>query len=131
MRLFFKKMHSAAILPGGKDNDIYSPVECVIRPNGDYEVIGTGLIPLIPPGFELHISPRFSLAVSSQVAALPGIIHSRENEEIKIMLVNHSVVPFKVHVGTAIAQITLVPVVPISHAFEETLVNTLEEVQHV
>lgn len=113
MLLSFITTNPAAMLPCGEDNDIYSPIECIIRPQ-DYQIISTYLVPLIPIGFELHIRPRFTLAESFQVYALPGVIHSRTKREIKVMLVNHSVVPYKVKEGDPIAQLSLSPVLTFS-----------------
>jgi dUTPase len=108
---------------------IYSPIGCDIRPD-DYALIRTGLVPLIPYGFELHIRPRFSLAEKCQVYALPGVIHARTRQEIVVMLVNHSVVPYKVKEGDAIAQISLSPIIPLSCVFTESQSDTFSLSKH-
>lgn len=118
-KIKFLKANPSAMLPTGADNDICSPFDCIIHPQ-DYALIRTGLIPIIPHGFELHIRPRFSLAEKYQVYALPGVIHARTCQEIVIILVNHSVISYKVNEGDAIAQVSLSSVIPLSCVFIES-----------
>lgn len=122
MELKFKELVPGAILPNGKHNDICSIFPVVIR-SQDYAVIRTGIAAIVPEGFELHIISKRKIAEKHQVVVMnaPGIIHanynSGEEEEILVILINNSVVPFGIETGAPIAQLSLVPVIKFNPTF--------------
>jgi dUTP pyrophosphatase len=80
--------------------------EVVIPPAGR-ELIPTGLIFEIPPGFEVQVRPRSGLAVKNGVTVLnsPGTIDADYRGEVKVILVNLGADPFTVKRGDRIAQL--------------------------
>ena len=80
--------------------------EVVIPPAGR-EIIPTGLIFEIPPGFEVQVRPRSGLAVKNGVTVLnaPGTIDADYRGEVKVILVNLGAEPFTVKRGDRIAQL--------------------------
>ena len=76
---------------------------------GEMEVIPTGLFFEIPKGFEIQVRPRSGLAFKNQLTVLnsPGTIDSDYRGELKLMIVNHSKVPFTVTKGLRMAQIVV------------------------
>ena len=71
--------------------------------------VPTGLFFEIPVGYEVQIRPRSGLAFKSGITVLnaPGTIDSDYRGEIKVILINHSDVPFVIHHGDRIAQMVL------------------------
>jgi dUTP pyrophosphatase len=80
--------------------------EVVIPPAGR-ELIPTGLIFEIPPGFEVQVRPRSGLAVKNGVTVLnsPGTIDADYRGEVKVILLNLGAEPFTVKRGDRIAQL--------------------------
>jgi dUTP pyrophosphatase len=80
---------------------------------GKWAAVGTGLFIEIPEGYAGYVCPRSGLALKSGVSVLnaPGIIDSDYRGEVKVILVNHADLRFKVKKGDRIAQLLLVPVV--------------------
>lgn len=105
-------------LPAGPHMDILSIIPFVIPPQ-NHVVVPTGLIPQLPDNCQLIISSKRSLAEEHQVVVMnaPAIIHPKSTAPIKIILENKSVVPFTVQEGTAIAQMTLINIVPFTPMF--------------
>ena len=89
-------------------NDI--PIE--IMP-GEMKIVPTGLFFEIPEGFEVQVRPRSGLAAKNQLTVLnsPGTIDSDYRGELKLIMINHSKVPFTVTKGLRMAQIVVAPVV--------------------
>ncbi|MCA2959481.1 MAG: dUTP diphosphatase [Silvanigrellales bacterium] len=94
--------------------------EALIIPPGEWRLVPTGLriienAPLQDVSYgalqvtvlpELQIRPRSGLAVKFGITVLntPSTIDADYRGEIRIPLINHSKVPFEVHVGDRIAQ---------------------------
>jgi dUTP pyrophosphatase len=102
---------------------LVSPVE--IAP-GNWEMIPTGLYFEIPMGFEVQIRPRSGLALKHGVTVLnsPGTIDSDYRGEIKVVLINHSKIPFTVNNGERIAQMVVNKHESISWSIKENLTKT-------
>lgn len=96
---------------------ISSPV--TINP-GERKLIGTGLYPEIPDGYEIQVRPRSGLSVKKGITVLntPGTVDSDYRGEICVNIINLSDEIFIVNDGDRIAQAVVAPVVQ-AH-FEET-----------
>lgn len=79
---------------------------------GRWRLIDTGISVEIPPGFEGQVRPRSGLAKEHGVTVLnaPGTIDSDYRGEIKVILINHGTMPFKILGGDRIAQLVIAPV---------------------
>jgi dUTP pyrophosphatase len=86
--------------------DLKEPV--TIEP-GQWRLIPTGLFVEIPEGYEGQIRPRSGLAFKHGITVLnsPGTIDADYRGEIKVILINHSSVPFTVRQGERIAQLVI------------------------
>jgi len=83
--------------------DVEEPV--VLPPMGR-AMIPTGLYIAIPEGYEAQVRPRSGLAAKKGITVLnsPGTIDADYRGEIKVILVNLSLVDFVVERGERIAQ---------------------------
>lgn len=79
-----------------------------IKPGGR-ALIPTGLKVAIPWGYEIQIRPRSGLALKNGITVLntPGTIDSDYRNEVKVILINYSNVPFVVEQGMRIGQFVL------------------------
>ncbi len=86
--------------------------ETVVLPAGQSALIPTGIRVAIPKGYEIQVRPRSGLALNNQITVLnaPGTIDSDYRGEIKIILINHGLLPFTILHGMRIAQLVLAPV---------------------
>lgn len=118
----FKKLHPAACVPeymttGAAGADVYAVVEepqggpLVIKA-GEHRLVRTGLALEVPPGYEMQIRPRSSLALKQRVTVLnsPSTIDNDYRGEVGIVLVNHGENAFFLYGGERIAQFVLQPV---------------------
>ncbi len=73
---------------------------------GKHAMIPTGLYFELPPNLEMQVRPRSGLAAKNGVTVLnsPGTIDSDYRGEVKVILINHSGVPFTINNGDRIAQ---------------------------
>jgi dUTP pyrophosphatase len=80
--------------------------ETLILNPGKHAMIPTGLYFELPPNLEMQVRPRSGLAAKHAVTVLnsPGTIDSDYRGEVKIILINHSGVPFIINNGDRIAQ---------------------------
>ncbi|MEA5463385.1 dUTP diphosphatase [Leptothoe sp. PORK10 BA2] len=74
--------------------------------------IPTGLSTEIPPGYEMQVRPKSSLALNYGITVLntPGTIDAGYRGEIKVILINLGQEPFEIAPGQRIAQIVIAPV---------------------
>jgi dUTP pyrophosphatase len=79
----------------------------------------------LPAGYEAQIRPRSGLAYKHGVTCLntPGTIDADYRGEVKVLLINHGDVPFKISRGERIAQMIIAPITQP----EFILVNELTE----
>lgn len=117
MTLRFRKVHPDASLPSyahasDAGMDVRS-VEDVVIPPGGRALIHTGLVMLLPPGYEAQVRPRSGLAIKNGVTVLntPGTIDSGYRGEVGVILVNLGGEDFSVRKGDKVAQIVVAPVV--------------------
>lgn len=105
-----------ARLPVYSSNQAAGADICACLANGPITIephkwvsVPTGLFFEIPVGYEVQIRPRSGLAFKSAVTVLnaPGTIDSDYRGEIKVILINHSNIPFVINDGDRIAQMVI------------------------
>ena len=116
MTIRFKKVHPDAFLPayahpGDAGMDVRS-VENVELAPGARALVHTGLVMLLPPGWEAQVRPRSGLALKHGVTVLntPGTIDAGYRGEVGVILANLGDATFSVRKGDRIAQIVIAPV---------------------
>ena len=74
-----------------------------------WALVPTGLRIALPVGFEAQVRPRSGLAAKAGISVLnsPGTIDSDYRGEVKVILINHSDVPFVINDGDRIAQMVI------------------------
>jgi dUTP pyrophosphatase len=110
---------------GAAGVDLRASEEKLLLP-GERVAVPTGLRIEIPDGYEAQVRPRSGLALINGITVLnsPGTIDSDYRGEIKVIMINHSSVPFTVNAGDRIAQIIFAPVVRVSLVECEDLSST-------
>lgn len=115
MMVKFRKSDPAATLPtyahpGDAGMDVRSVEELTIAPGGR-SLVRTGLVMVLPPGYEAQVRPRSGLALKNGVTVLntPGTIDEGYRGEVGVLLANFGSEPFKVEKGAKIAQIVIAP----------------------
>ncbi len=88
--------------------DISSAVDATVEAKS-WLVINTGYSVQIPKGYELQCRSRSGLAAKNGISVLnsPGTIDSDYQGEVKVILMNNSLVDFNVNQGDRIAQLVL------------------------
>ena len=116
MTLRFRKLVPDAVLPSyahpsDAGMDVRSVESLTIAP-GRRALVHTGLVMLLPPGYEAQVRPRSGLALKSGVTVLntPGTIDSGYRGEVGVILANFGEADFSVRPGDKIAQIVIAPV---------------------
>ena len=116
MILRFKKVHPDAVLPAYAHKsdagmDLRSVADVVIAPGGR-ALVPTGLVMLLPPGYEAQVRPRSGLALKHGVTVLntPGTIDEGYRGEVGVILFNTGDTAFKIAKGDRIAQMVIAPV---------------------
>lgn len=115
MTVKFRKSSPDAVLPsyahpGDAGMDVRSVDELVIPPGGR-ALVHTGLVMMLPAGYEAQVRPRSGLALKNGVTVLntPGTIDEGYRGEVGVILANFGADPFKVEKGAKIAQIVVAP----------------------
>ena len=116
MTLAFKRIHPDAVLPAYAHKsdagmDVRSVADIVIAP-GKRALVPTGLVMLLPPGYEAQVRPRSGLALKHGVTVLntPGTIDSGYRGDVGVILASFGDSDFAVRKGDKIAQIVIAPV---------------------
>jgi len=124
MTVRFKRLCPDAVLPAyahpdDAGMDIRSVDDLEIAP-GARALVHTGLVMLLPPGWEAQVRPRSGLALKHGVTVLntPGTIDAGYRGEVGVILANFGDAPFAVKKGDRIAQVVIAPVT--TAAIEET-----------
>lgn len=130
MTLAFKRIHPDAVLPAYAHKsdagmDVRSVADIVIAP-GKRALVPTGLVMLLPPGYEAQVRPRSGLALKHGVTVLntPGTIDSGYRGEVGVILANFGDTDFVVQKGDKIAQIVIAPVTQPDIVESETIDST-------
>ena len=115
MTVKFRKSDPNAVLPayahpGDAGMDVRSVEEVTIEPGGR-KLVRTGLVMMLPPGYEAQVRPRSGLALKNGVTVLntPGTIDEGYRGEVGVILANFGTEPFQVEKGAKIAQIVVAP----------------------
>ena len=115
MTVKFRKIDPDAVLPayahpGDAGMDVRSVEEVILEPGGR-KLVRTGLVMMLPPGYEAQVRPRSGLALKNGVTVLntPGTIDEGYRGEVGVVLVNLGQEPFCVEKGAKIAQIVIAP----------------------
>ena len=84
--------------------------ELTIEP-GARSLVHTGLVMILPQGYEAQVRPRSGLALKNGVTVLntPGTIDAGYRGEVGVILANFGSEPFRVEKGSKIAQIVVAP----------------------
>ena len=74
-----------------------------------WAMVPTGVRISLPAGYEAQVRPRSGLSAKSGISVLnsPGTVDSDYRGEIKVILINHSDVPFVIKDGDRIAQMVI------------------------
>lgn len=96
--------------------------------SGAFQAIPTGYAIALEPGYEAQVRPRSGLAAKNGITVLntPGTIDADYRGEIKVILINHSKVPFTIEHGMRIAQLVVATVCPVEFQEVENLPENLE-----
>ena len=105
--------------------DITESNEILLKPN-ERILIPTGLYFQLPFGFEMQIRPRSGLALKNGITVLnsPGTLDFSYNNELKIILINHSNANFIINHGDRICQIVF-------NKFEEATLNQVNDFENI
>ncbi|WP_442786309.1 dUTP diphosphatase [Leptothoe sp. PORK10 BA2] len=116
MTIKFQKLTPTAIIPtyahpGDAGADLVAINHHSLAPMQRL-AIPTGLSTEIPPGYEMQVRPKSSLALNYGITVLntPGTIDAGYRGEIKVILINLGQEPFEIAPGQRIAQIVIAPV---------------------
>lgn len=116
MTVRFKRVHPDASLPayahpGDAGMDVRSVEDVELAP-GSRALVHTGLVMILPAGWEAQVRPRSGLALKHGVTVLntPGTIDAGYRGEIGVILANMGDAAFSVRKGDRIAQIVIAPV---------------------
>ncbi|MBO6067133.1 MAG: dUTP diphosphatase, partial [Kiritimatiellae bacterium] len=116
MTLKFKRIHPDAQIPAyahpdDAGMDLRSVEELVVKP-GARALVHTGLVMMLPDGYEAQVRPRSGLALKRGVTVLntPGTIDAGYRGEVGVILANFGSEPFRVATGDKIAQMVFAPV---------------------
>jgi len=115
MTVRFRRIDPAAALPsyahpGDAGMDVRSVEDAVIEPGGR-RLVRTGLVMMLPEGYEAQVRPRSGLALKNGITVLntPGTIDSGYRGEVGVVLANFGAEPFRVEKGAKIAQVVVAP----------------------
>ena len=116
MTLKFKRIHPDAQIPAyahpdDAGMDLRSVEELVVKP-GARALVRTGLVMMLPDGYEAQVRPRSGLALKRGVTVLntPGTIDTGYRGEVGVILANFGETDFAVAKGDKIAQMVIAPV---------------------
>lgn len=123
-----KRIHPAAKLPIRGTNrsagaDLFCLDSFTLGP-GERELIPTGLIIEIPPGWYGRVAPRSGLAVKYGVDMLAGVIDSDYRAEVKVMMINLGNAPVSFNQGDRIAQLIIERAASCDYAWTDDLTET-------
>jgi len=105
--------------------DLQTRIDFSLEP-GEREAVPTGLAVAIPEGFAGLVLPRSGHALRSGIGVVngPGLIDSGYRGEVAVLLINHGSERVDFVKGDRIAQLAVVPMVPVDWVEVETLDDT-------
>ncbi len=99
--------------PGSAGMDIHAAigVPVTLQPL-ERTLIPTGLIMMLPEGYECQVRARSGLSIKHGITLINGVgtIDSDYRHEVKVALVNLSNEPFTIEPGDRVAQLVIAPV---------------------
>ena len=100
--------------PSDSGFDIRS-IEDVVLYSSEWKLIKTGVRVELPNGYDLQVRGRSGLAYKYGIGVLnaPGTIDTNYRNDIGVILINHSQVPFKICKGDRIAQLVVSEVIDV------------------
>lgn len=126
----FKKLNPDAVIPsyahpGDAGADLVAIGAHRLQPLQRL-AIPTGLAADLPPGYEMQVRPKSSLALKHGITVLntPGTVDAGYRGEIKVILINLGQSTFEIHPGQRIAQIIIAPVLQAKFMEAEQLNNS-------
>ena len=127
-KLKVKRLHPEAKLPvrkreGDAGLDLYS-VEGVILKPGEWVAVPTGVAVEIPKGYFGLIKDRSGLALKHALHCLAGVVDENYRGEIKVVMVNLGRKEVKIERGSRIAQLLIIPYLPVEVEEVEELSDT-------
>ena len=90
--------------PRSAGYDLYSAVNITLEPRGKV-IVTTDLIISVPEGTYGRIAPRSGLAANHSIHVGAGVVDEDYRGIIKIILFNHSDIPFLIKEGDRVAQL--------------------------
>ena len=113
---------------GASGVDLRSVESITVQP-GSWGFVGTGVHLEIPQGYEAQVRSRSGLALKKGVMVLntPGTIDSDYRGEVRVILMNLGLEPFKVEPGDRIAQMVFCPVAKVEWEETDRLSSTERE----
>jgi len=117
MELKVKKLREDAKLPlrkreGDAGLDLYSVEEVFLKP-GEWKAVPTGVAVEIPKGYFGLIKDRSGLALKYAVHCLAGVVDENYRGEVKVVLINLGSETVKLDKHTRIAQLLVIPYLPV------------------
>lgn len=90
--------------PGAAGYDLSSVDEIIIRGKSQV-IVDTGIVIECPSDCYARVAPRSGLAAKNSIDVLAGVVDSSYRNTIKVILYNHSDMPFMINIGDRIAQL--------------------------
>ncbi len=116
---------AASAASAGYDLRAAIAAELLLAP-GERQLVPTGFVLEIPPGWEGQVRPRSGLAIRHGITLInsPGTIDSDYRGEVAVPLVNLGQEPFTLRRGDRIAQLILAPVARVRFVEVDELAGT-------
>lgn len=110
---------------GSAGFDLISTEDFILNPKMVKD-ISTGIQVELPKNYEMQIRPRSGLAFKNYVTVInsPGTIDCDYRGEVKVLLINHGELPFKIERGMRIAQAVINKVEQLPITFVDELSET-------
>lgn len=112
--------------PGDAGLDLYSTIDCVLKPF-ERKLIPTGIKIELPEGYAGFVQPRSGLAINNGISLVntPGLIDSGYRGEIKAILINLDPKnDFVIKKGDKICQLVILKVENVNLIFKDNLSET-------
>jgi len=112
--------------PGDAGLDLYSTIDCVLKPF-ERKLIPTGIKIELPEGYAGFVQPRSGMAINNGISLVntPGLIDSGYRGEIKAILINLDPKnDFVIKKGDKICQLVILKVENVNLIFKDNLSET-------